>query len=201
MALSHNSDVTETMSDEELVKLAREGREEELSLLFRRFTSLVRRQAASLPSRQMEAEDLVQEGMMGLLSAVRTYESGSASFRTYASVCVRNRILSAVKRSAAARRVPVSDFVRTDDDPDSALELPGEQADPAQLVVQKEEDRRLEGRLRRLLSPKEYTVLMLYLQAYAYQEIAAAMRMSAKAVDNALQRARRKLVSSSFFGN
>lgn len=201
MAFSKYPDVTETMSDEELVKLAREGHEEELSLLFRRFASLVKRQAASLHSQQMEAEDLAQEGMMGLLSAVRTYEPGSASFRTYASVCVRNRILSAVKRSAAARQIPASELVSMDDEQDSPLHLSSEKEDPAQLVVQKEEDLRLEGRLRELLSPREYDVLMLYLQAYAYEEIAQNMNMSAKAVDNALQRARRKLVSSSFTGN
>lgn len=201
MALPKHQNVTETMSDEQLTRLAHEGYEEALSLLIRRYAPMVKRQAVSLCTQQFEAEDLAQEGMMGLLSAVRTYHSESASFRTYASICVRNRILSEVKRSGAAKQVPASELVRMDDEQESPLALTGNEEDPAQLVVQKEEDSRLEGRLRKLLSPKEYGVLMLYLQSYAYEEIAQNMNMSCKAVDNALQRVRRKLVSISLLNN
>lgn len=197
MAFSKHQDVTGTMNDEQLAKLAREGQEEALTLLIHRYAPMVKLLAASFSSQQFETEDLAQEGMMGLLSAVRTYNSDSASFRTYASVCVKNRILSEVKRSGAAKQVPVSELISMDDEQESPLVHAAGGDDPAQLVVQKEEVSRLKGRLRELLSPKEYGVLMLYLQAYAYDEIAQNMNMSCKAVDNALQRVRRKLVSVS----
>lgn len=195
-----NIESMETMGDEDLARLARGGCEDAFALLVHRYAPMVKRQVAALRCPQMETEDLAQEGLMGLLSAVRTYASGNASFRTYASVCVHNRILSEVKHSNAARLIPPSVLISMDDEQEEPLAFVVGGDDPAQLVVQKEDTLRLHGRLRELLSPKEYDVLMYYLKAYAYEEIAQLTKMSPKAVDNALQRVRRKLVSVSLLG-
>lgn len=196
-----DEEVAETMTDEELAIRARQGCEEAFSLLVQRYASLVKRQTAAFRGAEVEAEDLAQEGLMGLLSAVRTYDpDAEASFHTYAGVCVRRRMLSAVKRSGAAKVIPSSELVRMDDGEDEALPLAGGGLDPAQFLVQKEGVSLLYDRLRSLLSEKEYKVLMLYVAAYSYQEIAGRLGMSAKAVDNALQRARRKLCSETLSG-
>ena len=72
----------EALTDEQLALLAHEGCEDAFSQLVQRCASIVRRHAAMYRSVQLEAEDLEQEGLVGLLSAVRTYqESGGASFR------------------------------------------------------------------------------------------------------------------------
>ncbi len=193
MAIKENK---EPMTDEELAQMAREGCEDAFSLLVRRLTPMVKRQSLSFQSSLLEKEDLAQEGLMGLFSAVRTYHPGEASFRTYACVCIRNCILSAVKRSNAARCIPVSELVSMEDSEETPLISAGGGEDPAQLVDQKEDTFLLHGRLRELLSEKEYQVLMLYLQAYSYEEIAQLTKISAKSVDNALQRVRRKMISA-----
>ena len=198
VAFSRDLKVTETMSDENLAKLAREGSEKALSMLVSRCVPMVKHLAGTFRCQQIETEDLAQEGFMGLLSAVRTYEPSTALFRTYAAVCVRHRMLSAVKRSGSARLIPQSELVSMDDELETSLVSNGVD-DPAQLVVQKEEALRLNKQLHKLLSPREYDVFYLYLGAYTYEEIAQRMKMSTKAVDNALQRVRRKFSSVSLF--
>lgn len=200
MALSKHDAVTETMSDERLAELARAGDEDAFATLVQRCAPIIKRQAMHLRGDHFEMDDLAQEGLMGLFSAVRTFDPGYASFRTYASVCIRNRMLSFVQRSGAASQIPSSELISMDDEEQAALALAGCSEDPAHLVVQKEEVSILHGRLREILSLKEYDVLMLYMRAYAYEEIAQQLSMSIKAVDNALQRVRRKLVTFSLFG-
>lgn len=185
---------TDAMSEEALAALAQEGRDEALVFLVERCVPLVKRQASFLRSPVLESEDLVQEGMMGLLSAVRTYRPGAARFCTYASVCVRNRMLSAMRRAGLSRGGLSGGEAR-----EEACREEGQADDPAQLLVRREEESRLHCRLKERLSSREYAVLMLYLQSYSYEEAARRMGISSKAVDNALQRARRKLSSSEFW--
>ena len=190
--------VTETMDDDQLVLLARQGCEQAFSLIVRRFTPLIKQQATLFKSIQHETEDLAQEGMLGLLSAVRTYKECSASFRTYASVCVRNRMLTVIKQSGGVRKIPQYEIISIEEQRD--LCVPLSHFDPAQIIIQKEDTTRLKGWLKGLLSSKEYEVLMLYLMSCAYKDIAEHLGMSVKAVDNSLQRVRRKLVTVSFPG-
>ena len=84
-----DEEVAETMTDEELAIRARQGCEEAFSLLVQRYASLVKRQTAAFRGAEVEAEDLAQEGLMGLLSAVRTYDpDAEASFHTYAGLFI-----------------------------------------------------------------------------------------------------------------
>ncbi|MCL2884680.1 MAG: sigma-70 family RNA polymerase sigma factor [Oscillospiraceae bacterium] len=131
----------------------------------------------------VDTDDLVQEGFLGLLAAVRTFRlDGGASFRTYASLCIRRRMVEVLHREMPS--VPLED----------EEEEPG--PDPAAIVVERDEEQRLWQRLRRDLTPLEYGVLNLYLGAYTYEEIARRLEVGTKAVDNALQRIRRKLANN-----
>jgi len=201
VAFSRHQTITETMSDQELVRLARDGCEHAFSLLVHRCASIVKYQVSSFRNAGVEDEDLAQEALVGLLAAVRTYDSGAASFRTYASACIRNRIISAVRGSGLARQIPQSEIVSIDNGEESHLPMQDCADDPAQLVLQKEEASRLQEWLRGLLSKREYQVLMMYLAAYAYEEISSHLGISVKAVDNSLQRVRRKLVTVPFPGS
>ncbi len=198
--MTNHQTITETMSDEELVRLARQGCEPAFSMLVHRCASIVKYQVNCLRNAQEEDEDLAQEGLVGLLTAVRTYNFKAASFRTYASACIRNRILSVLRGNGAARKIPQSEIVSIDNREETSLSMSDCTDDPAQLVLQKEEHFRLQGWLCGLLSPREYEVLMLYLAAYSYEEIARHLEISVKAVDNSLQRVRRKLVNVSYPG-
>ena len=90
-----------------LVKLASSGDNEALSLLVSKMIPDVRREASKFSGAVgVDSDDLFQEGMIGLLSAARSYKTDcGASFRTYASVCIRNRIISAVKKASGGKSV------------------------------------------------------------------------------------------------
>ena len=174
------------LNDEQLVVLAREKNEEAFTRLVSRCSGMLKSLSAKYCHDVSESEDLVQEGLLGLLSAVQTYRpSAEVTFRTYAYACARNRMVSALRR-----RNGVS--VQSLDEEDELPDLVGG-TDPASLVVRQEEIEQLNNRLRDGLSSLEYRVLMARLSGYSYREIAKQFNITEKAVDNAHQRLRRKL--------
>ncbi len=186
-----SADSLALLKDEELVLLAREENEDAFVLLVTRCMPLLQHLAVIHRSLQLEPEDLIQEGLVALLSAVRTYQPGKGvAFRTYAYSCARNRMISALRQTDTE----ANEMLVEQDEP----YLPAEdgQGDPAVMLLRREELEDLRSRLRKLLTPIEYRVLLLYLGAYSYNEIASRLHIGVKAVDNALQRLRRKLAGA-----
>ena len=162
------------------------GDQEAFALLVHRMTPLIHAQIHSCRCAGTEDEDLAQEALMGLLAAVRTYRfDGGASFTTYATTCIRHRLLSVARHTGprADHEMPLED---TPDLPDPTI-------DPALLLQDKEDADGLLAHLRTRLTAVEYRVLLLRLGDCSYSEIAARLGITVKAVDNAVQRMRRKL--------
>ncbi len=182
------------MSDEELVALAGLGNDEATGLLIARFLPLVRSKATSYYGPGMEPDDLEQEGMMGLWSAVRHYDpTRGGKFSTYATLCVTNRILSAVKSALSLKHSPLRDYMSISPGEDGQnIQIPfGEQ--PESSFIAKETTELHDRKIKQVLSDYEQQVLELYISGHTYREISQAVRSTPKAVDNALQRVRRKL--------
>ena len=146
---------------------------------------LVRSRANAFREKGVESDDLVQEGLIGLLSAIRSYdESRGASFETFAYVCITNRMKSAV--SSAVKRTETVSL-------DEGQESPDVKADPQEKVLSDDvAERWLEAAVKKL-SVLEAKVLRLYLSGHSYRQIAGAVNASEKTVDNALCRAKNKL--------
>ncbi len=176
-----------TVSDDRLVTLARADNDEAFSELAARCAPLLHHLSLKYGGNQ-GAEDMAQEGLLGLLSAVLTYHIGAAaSFRTYAYSCMRNRMLSAARKT-----VPSAEELSEE------VSLPVvEGGEPEALLLRRESLESLRRQLRFTLSALEYQVFLLHLSSYSYEEIAAELSLGIKTVDNALQRARRKLSASS----
>ncbi len=175
--------------DAALVVKAVDGSGEAFDLLAQRMMPMMSRLAAryrNLPG--MDAEDLLQEGLLALVAAVHAYQPALGAFHAFAASCVRNRMLSVVRRYLPEGYVQVS---QSEEDMVSIAD--SGQVDPAVVVVEKEEAGRLYRRLRERLSALEYKVLTAHLTGRTYSEIAAMFAISQKAVDNALQRVRKKL--------
>jgi RNA polymerase sporulation-specific sigma factor len=143
-----------------------------------------------------DGEDLIQEGMLGLLSAIRTFDpEKGVKFSTYAEFCVRRRIYSAIKSASGNKHTPLNSYV--------SLESPGldESTTPSACFLRVPEDSIIEreqvGEVERLLygalSRFESGVLELYLEGMSYKDMAIRLGKSDKSVDNAVQRIRRKL--------
>ncbi len=148
-------------------------------------------------------EDLIQEGMLGLLSAIRQYDpKQNAAFKTYAELCIKNRLLSAVKTDSRLKHNPLNDGVPLDSLLSEESQIPLLaytelfRRTPEEQVLARENKMELQQSFKRCLSPMERNVLRLYLDGLSYQEIAEQTGKPIKAVDNAIQRIRRKLAQN-----
>ncbi len=179
------------VSEAELIRRYRTGDQSAFHQLAGRYFLKLRKRAAGMAGGTTDPEDLVQEGLIGLLNAVRTYDPESgASFRTYAEVCVRHRMISLVRSSCSGKnRInAVASSI------EEAGCLPGApEDDPQNAMVLQEDFRALESYLQQHLSVTESAVLERYLQGKSYDEIASELKVSRKSCDNAMQRVRQKL--------
>lgn len=184
-------------TDAQLALLVKSGDSEAFAELTARYMSLIRMKAAPFHSAQLETDDLCQEGLMGLLSAARSYEEGNrASFRTYAGVCISNRMIMAYRAALSRKNSPLCNFVSLSGDGDESRRLttgPADGWDPETVLASSESISQMWKRIRSVLSEREYRVLRLYLSGFTYAEIARKLSVTPKAADNALQRARLKL--------
>lgn len=179
--------------DESLVLLARNGDDNAMAALISNILPLVKARAAVLAGKNLEAEDLAQEGMFGFLSAVYSFREGSeATFRTYASHCISNRIISAVRTQLSRKNMPLNFSVPLNEDDTHQQDT---KADPQNILLAQEETSRLLSILNGQLSNFEKKVIKQYLTGLSYEQTAKKLGTSTKAVDNALQRAKKKLKS------
>jgi len=177
-------------ADEQLVRLAQGGDNEAIKAIVSRFAFLVRAKASRLSSNAILPEDLAQEGMFGLLSAVYSYNSKEdASFKTYADKCISNCMISAVKTYSRKKHLPLNSFISLDSD---NLEI-ADALNPEDIVIANDEVSRMMEIIAKRLSRLERSVVTLYLSGKSYGEIASELQLSQKSVDNAMQRVHKKL--------
>ena len=191
----------EECQDDELIRRLRDGDDSVMDYLMEKYKDLVRRKARLMYLPGADQEDLIQEGMIGLLSAIRGFEPGKeAGFRTYAEVCIRNRLRSAIKAAARDKHTPLNHSVSLgtplfDGNPEPYAYGPDYQRaeNPEDMVISREERQGRMQALRGRLSSFERTVMDLYLDGLSYAEIASQAGKPLKSVDNAVQRIRRKV--------
>lgn len=179
------------LSDEALCLLAADGDREAEEALVMRYMRFTRACARPYFLAGGDSEDLLQEAMFGLLKAIREFDSGrDVSFRTFAEVCVRNRILSAVTAAARDKHAPLNHSVPMEEQP---LLEKDHVSGPEELFISREEEAERLSALNRKLSPLEQRILSLYLHGFSYREIGEQVGRTDKSVDNAVQRIRRKV--------
>ena len=196
-------------TDETLCRLAASGDRVAEERLVMRYNRLVRMCARPYFLAGGDSEDLIQEGMVGLLAAIREYDSSKAAvFRTYAEVCIKNRLFSVIKAAARDKHTPLNNSVSFETPLFSgngdrfAYHAPGRQVeDPEEIFLSRESFRERMETLMGQLSGFEASVLRLYPNGLSYSEIAAEVNKSPKSVDNAVQRIRRKLAQQSSSGD
>lgn len=149
-----------------------------------------------------ERDDLIQEGMIGLVKAYNSYdESKGASFKTFAELCINRQMISAVKAAGRLKNLPLNDYVSLynplgDDDDSSVLIETLESKDennPEQVVVYNELLQLLLDPEKKYFSKLEQEVLKHLLGGLSYKEIAATMNKTEKQIDNAIQRIKNKI--------
>ena len=194
-------------SDEELCLLAASGNRLAEEALVTRYNRLVRTCARPFFLAGGDSEDLTQEGMVGLIKAVREYDAGKeASFRTFAEVCIRNRLYSVLRASARDKQQPLNQSLSLDDSHFESNPLTSgtnnlAQRNPEDFLIDREHTAALLSGVRKQLSEFEAKILGFYLDGLSCREIAKAVNKPPKSVDNAVQRIRRKVARQLLSGD
>lgn len=184
--LSDNVNMYGSMSDEELAdravsdKLACEA-------LILRYTKLIFIKAAVFSASEADRDDLCQEGLMALLRAISSYDAGrNAKFSTFAEVCIVNQMRTVRARAAKAPAV-------CENIDDVSEEVLSEEETPESIYMNKEFFSELRRAVETELSGTERQVFDSVIRGASYRETASMLGISEKSVDNAMQRARRKI--------
>ena len=177
-------------TSEELVKDYKSGDADALNELIRSYYPSIKNICRKYFLIGADDEDLVQECIIGLIRAVRSYEDGKqCSFQTYALVCMENAAKTAVRNYSGNKNKPLNDGIPLNE----ATELPSKEENPEQMVIDSENLTEFKDKSETLLSKKEREVFELYVGGLSYKEIEQATGKNRKSIENTLQRIRRKL--------
>ena len=189
------------MTDEDVAVLAQQGDGQALAYLLNKYKNFVRSKARSYFLIGADHEDIVQEGMIGLYKSIRDFQpSRLASFRSFAELCVKRQIITAIKAATRQKHVPLNSYVSLnkplyDEESDRTLldVIEGRVTNPEDLYISQEDLSRIQSQISEVLSDLERQVLDAFMDGKSYQEIAELLGRHVKSIDNALQRVKRKL--------
>lgn len=197
------NDAFVTYSDEQLVDLVRDGDEDALDYLLNKYKVLVEKKAKSYFLIGAGRDDIVQEGMIGLFKAIRDFkEDKTASFYSFADLCITRQMISAVKASTRQKHQPLNSYIslnkpayEEENDKISLLDrMPSDKViNPEDLFIGQEKLGIIEHELSERLSSLEKKVIQLYIDGKSYVEIAKLLKRPIKSIDNALQRIKKKV--------
>ena len=192
------------LTDEQLVKMAQEGSETAEEILIEKYKGLVKNKAKTYYITGADSEDVVQEGMIGLFKAIRSFDADKqAAFKTFADTCVNSQILSAIKKANRKRHRPLNESVSLNKEADDEkhdisvgdIMHASMDNDPEALLLLQEVVDYLKTYDSGLFSKFEREVWVEKLKGRNYMEIAERLGRSPKSVDNALQRIKKKIVA------
>ena len=195
------------LPEETLCSMAAAGDRVAEETLVTRYTRLVRTCARPFFLAGGDSEDLTQEGMVALIKAVREFAPDkAASFRTFAEICIRNRLYSVLRASARDKHKALNQSISLNTpDFDSNSYTSGTsslaQRDPEDFLIDREHTAALLAAVRKQLSEFEAMILGYYLDGLSCREIADFVGKPPKSVDNAVQRIRRKVAQRLLSGD
>ena len=194
------------MSDEEVIDIAKTGNKQALDYLINKYKDLVNLRVNKYYIIGAEKEDIIQEGLIGLFKAIKSYKPGMQnSFRTFASICIERQLITAIKTSNRQKHIPLNSYLSLNmnaydseqsDSDTTLLEIYNNATveDPLETLTKKEYYNHIENAIENALSDFEKKVLFRYIKGESYNKIAEELDTPEKSVDNAIQRIRKKAI-------
>ena len=190
------------LSDEELVLIARSGDNDAFEVLISRYKASIISRARTYFLRGADKEDIIQEGMIVHVKAIRDYKSERMTgFKSFAELCITRQIITAIKAASRQKHIPLNSYISlynsdsVGDDERMLIESIESDSsfNPEECMIISESYKRIDEKLLKLLSKFERTVLEHYVDGKSYMEISKIINRPVKSIDNALQRIKRKL--------
>ena len=196
----------ELMQDEEIINKIKVGDKSALNYLMDKYKELVNMKVSKYYIIGAEKEDIVQEGMIGLYKAIKSYsEDKNTSFKSFANMCIERQLITAIKTSNRQKHMPLNSYLSlnmnaydSDDEENNTtvMEIFNNDTieDPLDTLTKKEYYKSVELAIDKSLSKFEKKVLNRYVQGESYVQIAEKLDAPVKSVDNAIQRIRKKAI-------
>ncbi len=189
------------MTDEKLIENVKQEDQTALNCLIERYNDLVTMKANKFFMVGAEKEDMIQEGMIGLYKAIKSFDTEKQnSFKTFANMCVERQLITAVKNSNRQKHIPLNSSVslnsaayedNEDMDKMDVLDIKM-MNDPSDIIADREYFENMESKIKENLSSFELQVLKEYEKGKSYAAIAEKLNAKVKSVDTAIQRIRKK---------
>ena len=189
------------MTDEKLIENIKNDDCIALNCLMKRYNDVVNMKANKFFMVGAEKDDIVQEGMIGLYKAVKSFDTTKQnSFKTFANMCIERQLITAVKNSNRQKHIPLNSSVSLnaaayDDNEDvdkiDVLDIKTLD-DPSEIIAEREYFESMENKIKEALSEFELQVLHEYEKGKSYADIAIKLNAKVKSVDTAIQRIRKK---------
>lgn len=174
---------------DELIRLAKCGDQVAMNEIFDNYKGLIRSVANNFYLVGGDKDDLLQEGMVGLFHAVTNFDEKKGSFPSFVKLCVMRQVIDAVKRDNSDKNRPLKDHIDI-----SNLENMTAESTPLGDLLEKEFSERIAKITNEKLTSVERKVIKLFADGYSYDDISSKLQITYKAVDGAMQRARKKLL-------
>jgi RNA polymerase sigma factor, sigma-70 family len=185
--------ILDVKSEADLIFAAKNGDENALRLLLLKYEPFIRACSGFSGGAGAEPDDLMQEGRMGFLSAIKNFRpDAGSSFRTFAHICIKRQILSVARRAASQKNAPMNGYIPLDEVVGTEIAGSASQ-NPEDVVILRERLLAVKTAINGVFTPFERRLFSLYLGGLPYRAIAKEMQVGPKKVDNTLQQIKRKL--------
>lgn len=196
-------------TDEQIIVQIKQGDESALSYLIEKYKELVNIKVGKYFMIGAEKEDIIQEGMIGLYKAIKSYNSEKQnSFKSFANICIERQLITAIKTSNRQKHMPLNSYLSLntaayDNNEDGSVELidtfnSKTVEDPLETITKKEYYEEVQNAVNKSLSKFEKQVLDRFIKGESYVKIAERLNSPVKSVDNAIQRIRKKAIKNMF---
>ncbi|MGL5089166.1 MAG: sigma-70 family RNA polymerase sigma factor [Cetobacterium sp.] len=188
------------MIKNEDVLLAKKGDIESIEKIVIEYSSFIFMRNKTLFLKGADREDLVQEGMIGLIKAIKSFdENRNTAFTTFASLCIKRQIITAVKNYNSLRNKNLNNAMIGDGyaEVEEIIKYNNpslKYCTPEQILIGKELMKFMEKYLKDNLSGLEKDVFLYIIKGYSYLEIAKELNKEPKAIDNSIQRIKKKVI-------
>ena len=193
------------MQDEEIINKIKVGDKSALNYLMDKYKELVNMKVSKYYIIGAEKEDIVQEGMIGLYKAIKSYsEDKNTSFKSFANMCIERQLITAIKTSNRQKHMPLNSYLSLntaaydDEDNTELMDIFNNNTveDPLETITKKEYYKTVENVIDKSLSDFEKQVLVRFMKGESYVDIANKLDAPVKSIDNAIQRIRKKAIKN-----